>query len=128
MHIRKCLNVEIVKLLGNALIDNWFNCALLVWTFCQKTLYLNIEKIHHKTFRIIHQSNVFYHNLLGCKLRFLLTEICISNVSTNPRFEWSFFRERELLCNQRKGSVLFLSPAISTTHGKNSVHSRVTQI
>ena len=96
--------------------------------FCQKKLYLQIEKIHHKTLRIIHQSNASYRNLLECNgsnsihqrhLQFLLTE---SSVTTNPRFMWHFIGESEVPYNLRKGAVLFLPPARSTTHGKNSVY------
>ena len=55
--IRKYLTVEKAKLLGNAFIDSYFNRAPLIWMFCQKTLYLDIENMYHKTLRIIHQSN-----------------------------------------------------------------------
>ena len=64
--MRKKLAVEKAKLLGNAFIDSQFNSAPLIWMFCQKTLYLKIEKIHHKTLRIIHQSNATYRDLLEC--------------------------------------------------------------
>ena len=42
--MRKYLAVEKVKLLGNTLIDNQFNDALLTLMFCQKTIYLRFEK------------------------------------------------------------------------------------
>ena len=91
----KNLAVEKAKLLGNAFIDSQFNSAPLIWMFCQKNLYLQVEKIHHKTLRIIHQSNATYRDLLECNgstsfhqrhLRFLLTEIYKSTVTTNPIF------------------------------------------
>ena len=44
--MRKFLAVEKAKLLGNTLIDNQFSSAPLIWMFCHKTLYLNIEKIY----------------------------------------------------------------------------------
>ena len=55
MRITNCilLTVDKTKLLGNAFIDNQFSYAPIIWTFCQKTLYLKTEKIH-KTLRIIH--------------------------------------------------------------------------
>ena len=71
------------------------NSAPLIWMFRQKNLYLKIEKIHHKTLRIIHQSNATYRNLLECNgstsfhqrhLQFLLTDIYKSTVTTNPIF------------------------------------------
>ena len=121
------MTVEKAKLLGNPCINSHFNYAPLIWMFCQKTFYLKIEKIHYKTIRIIHQSNASYQDLLECSihqryLKFLLTEIYKSTVTTNLRFMWQFFRERKVAYNLRKGDVLFLSPARSTIHGTSSAH------
>ena len=41
---------------------------------------------------------------------------------------WHFFREMEVPHNLRKGAMLFLPPARSTTHGTNSAHFRGTLI
>ena len=91
-----------------------------------KTLYLKIEKIHHKTLGITHQSNVSYRYFLECigsvsihqrHLLFLLREIYKSTVTTNYRLMWHFSREREVPYNLRKGGVLFLPPTRSTIHG-----------
>ena len=91
--MRKNLAVEKAKLLDNGFIDSQFNPALLIWILCQKTPYFKIEKIYHKTLRIIHQSNATYRNLLECSgstsfhqrhLHFLLAEIYKSTVTTNP--------------------------------------------
>ena len=46
--IREYLPVKNDKLVGNAFIDSQFNYAPLMRMFCQKTLYLKMEKIHHK--------------------------------------------------------------------------------
>ena len=98
--MRKNLAVEKAKLLGNAFIDSQINCAPLIWMFCQKTLYLKIEKIHHKTLIINHQSNPPHRDLLEYNgstsfyqrhSQFLLTEIYKSTVTTNPLFMWQFF-------------------------------------
>ena len=43
-HIRKFLAVEKAKMLGNAFIGSQFNYAPLVWMFCKKTFYSEIEK------------------------------------------------------------------------------------
>ena len=91
----KNLAVEKPKLLGNTFIDSQFSSAPLIWMFSQKTLYLKIEKIHYKTFRIIHQSNAAYCDLPECNgstsfhqrhLQFLLMEIYKCTVTTNPIF------------------------------------------
>ena len=124
--IRKHLTVKKAKLLGIAFIDSQFNYAPLISMFCQKTLYIKIEKIHHKTLRIIHQPNASYRDLLECSvstsirqrhLQFLLTEIYEITVTTNPRFMWHFFKEREIPHNLRKDAVLFVLPAKSTILG-----------
>ena len=63
-HIKKFLTIEKAKMLGNAFIDSQFNYAPLLWMFCRKTLYSKIEKIHHKTLKVIYESNDTYDNLL----------------------------------------------------------------
>ena len=62
--IRKFFAIEKAKILGNAFIDSEFNYAPLLWMFCRKTLYSKIEKIHHKTLKVIYESNDTYDNLL----------------------------------------------------------------
>ena len=52
-HISKFLTVEKAKILGNPFIDSQFNYASLVWMFCRKAFYSEIENIHHKTFKVI---------------------------------------------------------------------------
>ena len=103
-HMRKKLAVEKAKLLGNAFIDSQFNSAPLIWMFCQKTLYLKIEKIHYKMLSIIDQPNASYLDLLECNgstsfhqqhLQLLLTEIYKSTVTTNPILMQHFFREKK---------------------------------
>ena len=93
--IRKFLTIEKAKMLGNAFIDSQFNYAPLLWMFCRKTLYSKIEKIHHKTLKVIYQSNDTYENLLlhsntvsvhQRHLRFLMTEIYKSISLLNPEF------------------------------------------
>ena len=42
--MRKNLAEEKAKPLGSTFIDSQFNSALLIWMFCQKTLYLKIER------------------------------------------------------------------------------------
>ena len=62
--IRNFFTIEKAKILGNAFIDSQFSYAPLLWMFCRKTLYSKIEKIHHKTLKVIYESNDTYHNLL----------------------------------------------------------------
>ena len=62
--IRKYLGLEKAKMLGNAFIDSQFNYASLIWMLCRKRLYLKMQKIHHKTLKVIYQSDKTYDELL----------------------------------------------------------------
>ena len=61
---RKFLAIEKAKILGNAFIDSQFNYAPLIWMFCRKRFYPKIEKIHHKTLKVIHGIDNSYNKLL----------------------------------------------------------------
>ena len=63
-HIRKYLTLNKAILLGNTFKNSQFNYASLIWMFCRKTLYHKIEKIHHRTLKVIYQSEESYENLL----------------------------------------------------------------
>ena len=98
--IRKFLTVDKAKVLGNAFIDSQFNYVPLLWMFCRKTLYSKIERIHHKTLKVIYQSDDEYYDLLlktktisihQRHLRFLMTEIYKSVSQLNPELMWSYF-------------------------------------
>ena len=52
-------------MLGNTFIDSQFNDAPLIWMFCRKRLYLKMQKIHHKTLKVIDQSNKTSRNFLN---------------------------------------------------------------
>ena len=125
--IRKFLTIEKAKILGNAFIDSQFNYAPLLWMFCRKTLYSKIEKIHHKTLKVIYESNDNYDNLLlqsntvsvhQRQLRFLMTEIYKSISQLNPEFMWFCFY------NLRKGPILGLPKTHSFYYSTNAVHFR----
>ena len=135
--IRKYLSLEKAKMLGNAFIDSQFNYAPLIWMFCRKGLHLKTHKIHHKTLKVIYQSNNTYQEVLELSetvsihqghLRFLVTEIHKSTSYLNPKFMCSFFTHKEIPYNLRKGQVLSLPPARSTCYGTNSVHFRESLI
>ena len=93
--IRKYLTLDKAILLGNTFINSQFNYAPLIWMFCRKTLYHKIEKIHHRTLKVIYQSKESYENLLlesssvsvhQRHLCFLVTEIYKSAMQVNPEF------------------------------------------
>ena len=62
--IRKYLTLEKSKLLYNAFINNQFNYASIIWMFCRKQDYLEVEKIHYKALKIVNNSNECYEELL----------------------------------------------------------------
>ena len=101
--------------------------------FCRKTLYHKIEKIHHRTLKVIYQSEESYENLLlesstvsvhQRRLRFLVTEIYKSTTQINLEFMWLYFTYNNITCNLRKGPILYLPSLHSTYYGTNSVHFR----
>ena len=102
-------------MLGNAFIDSPFNYAPLIWIFCKKGVYSKIQKIHHKTLKVIYQSNNTYEELLELN----------ETVNIFQRhLTCSFFTHKEIPQNQRKGQVLSFPLARLTYYGTNSVHSR----
>ena len=91
--IRKYLTLDKAKLLANAFNDSQFNYAPLIWMFCHETTYLKMQKIHHKSLKVIYQSDASYDDLLQLSnnttlhqrhLRFLLAEIYKSTGTLNP--------------------------------------------
>ena len=54
--IRKYLTLEKVRALGNVFVDSQFNSGC----FAKKTIYFEMQKIHHKTLRVIYQSDESY--------------------------------------------------------------------
>ena len=125
--------IEKTKILGNAYIDSQFNYAPLLWMFCRKTLYSKIEKIHHKTLKVIYESNDTYDNLLlqsntvsvhQRHLRLLMTEIYKSISQLSPEFMWSYFTHKDMPCNLRKGPILGLPKTHSFYYGTNAAHFR----
>ena len=97
-------------MLGNVFIDSSFNNVPLIWMFCRKGLYLKMQKIHHKTLKVIYQSNKTYEELLELNetvsihqrhLRFLVTEVHKSTSYLNPKFMCSFFTHKEIPHNLR---------------------------
>ena len=56
----KNLSLEKVKILGNAFIDCQLNYVPLIWMFCRKTFCSKIEKLHHRTLKVIY-GTIFYY-------------------------------------------------------------------
>ena len=128
--IRKYLSLEKAKLLCNAFINSQFNYAPLVWMFCRKKQYLKIQKIHHKALKVVYNSNKNYDELLRnnnevsihqSHLHALICEVFKSLNNLNPEFMWLHFVFKNLTCNIRKGPLLTLPAAKSTSYGINSV-------
>ena len=62
--IKKYLTLDKAILLGNTFKNTHFNYAPLIWMFCRKTFYHKIENNHHRTSKVIYQSEVSYEILL----------------------------------------------------------------
>ena len=131
--IRKYLSSEKAKLLYSAFINGQFNYAPLVWIFCRKKLYVKIQKIHHKAVKVVYNSNKNYDELLRnnnevtihqSHLRALICEVFKSSNNLNPKFMWSHFVFKNITYNIRKGHLMKLPAAKSTSYGINSVSFR----
>ena len=129
--IGKFVTVEKAQKLGNAFIDSQFNYPPLIWMFYRKTFYSKIAKIHHKTLKLIYCIDDSYNNLLMRSeyvsirqkhLQFLVTEIFKSISPIDPRFMWSFFKQKKSSYNFRKGPILNVPRTQSTYQGTNAVH------
>ena len=127
-HIRKFLTIENAKMLYSQ-----FNYAPLLWMFCRKTFYSKIEKIHHKTLKVIYESNDTYENLLlqsntvsvhQRHLRFSMAEIYKRISQLNPQFMWSFFTHKDMPYKLRKGPILGLPKTRLFCYGTNAIHFR----
>ena len=99
--------------------------------FCRKTLYSKIEKIHHKTLKIIYESNDTYGNLLWPSnmvsvlqrhLRFLMTERYKSISKLNPEFMWPYFMHKDMPYTLRKWPILSLAKTHLFYYGTNAIH------
>ena len=135
--IRKYLSLEKVKMLGNAFTDSQFNYVPLIWMFCRKRLYLKMRKIHHETQKVIYQSNKTYEEIFEQSetvsihqrhLRFFVAEVYKSTSDLNPKLMCSFFTDKQIPYNLRKGQVLSLPLERWTYYGINSEHFRESLI
>ena len=106
--IIKYLTLDKTVFLDNGFINSQFNYAAPIWMFCRKTLYHKIEKTHHRTLKVIYQSEESYENLLlesssvsvhQEHLRFLVTEIYKSTKQINPEFMWPYFTYNNISYN-----------------------------
>ena len=104
---------------------------------CRKTFYAKIEKIHHRTLKLIYGIDDSYNNLLFSSnsvsiyqrhLRFLVTQICKGISQINPEFMLLFFKQKKLSYNLRKGLILSLPRTQSTYYGTNAIHFRKSLI
>ena len=97
--------------------------------FCKKTFYSKIEKNHCRDLKVIYVIDDSYKNLLLWSnsvsihqrhLQFLVIFKSISQI--NPEFMWSFFKQKKLSCNLRKGPILNTWRTQFTYCGTNAIH------
>ena len=105
--------------------------------FCRTTLYSKVEKIHHRTSKVVYRMDDSYNNLLLSSnsvsihqrhLRFLVTDIFKSIPQINAEFMWSFFKPKNLPYNLRKGPILNLTRTQPTYYGTIVIHFRSSLI
>ena len=118
-----------MKLFCNAFVNSQFNYAPLVGMFCRKKQDLKIRKIDHKALKVVYNSNKTTMSFFGIIMKFwfishlraLICEVFQSLNNLNPKFMWSYFVFKYITCNIRKGPLLTLPAAKSTSYGINSV-------
>ena len=93
------LEPSLAKWLSVRLRTKWF------WVRVQLQLFSKIEKIHHRTLKVVYGIDDSYNNLSVSSnsvsihprhLQFLVTEIFKSISQINPEFMWSFFKLKKL--------------------------------
>ena len=98
--------------------------------FYRKKKNLKIQKIQHKAIKGIYNSSKNYDDLLRdnnqvsihqSHLRALICEVFKSLNNLNTEFMWSYFVFKNITYNIRKGPLLRLPAAKSTSYGINSV-------
>ena len=90
--------------------------------FCRKKLYSKIEKIHHRTLKVVYgmddsdNNHLLSSNSVSIHQRHSIfsTEIFKSISQINPQFMWLFFKLKKLSYNLRKGPILNLPKTQST--------------
>ena len=101
--------------------------------FSRKNQCLKIQKIHHKALKVVYNNNKNYEEFLQndneisihqSHLRSLICEVFKSLNNLNPKFMWSYFVFKNIPYNIRKGHLLRLPAAKSTSYGINSVFFR----
>ena len=114
------MTVEKARILAYAFIDSLFNYAPLIWMFAGKTLINKIWQIHHRTLHVVYNEyNKSYQELLQLNnivsihqrhLQNLALEVFKSLMHLNPKFMWSYFNEKPITYDLRKGTKVFLPP------------------
>ena len=131
--IRKYLTRDQAKLLYSAFINSQFSYASTIWMFCRKNKYSKIQKIHHKSLKVVFNRDEEYLSLLEINneisihqkhLHALICEVFKSLNNTNPEFMWSYFIFKNTTYNIKNGPLMILTGAKSTYYGINSVQFR----
>ena len=101
------LTVEKARILSNALIDNQFDYAALIWMFAGETLTNKICEIHRRTLHVVYNEyNKSYEKLLQLSnnvsiyqrhYQYLALEVFKSLMHLNPEFMWCYFNENPIL-------------------------------
>ena len=101
--------------------------------FCRKTFYSKIKIFHLRTLKVIYAIDDSYTNLLlrsnavsiyQRHLWFLVADIFKSISQINLEFMYSFFNQKKLSCNLRKGPIINLPRTQSTYCGTNALNFR----
>ena len=128
--VRKFVNFDQAKLLFNSYISSQFNYAPIIWMFCSKTSYSAILATHKRALRALFVDfESEYTELLAMAdtpsihethLGFLAIEIFKTCKGLNPEFLQTLFVRKQLGYNLRRGNLLSLPRATTTSFGTSS--------
>ena len=131
IRLRNYLSLSQTKLLINSYVLSNFSYCPLLWMFCKKKDMMQINKLHKRALRTVHNNFVLeFDDLLlldnSCSihlkhLRILMTEIYKSLNKINPEIMWDIFKQKHVPYNFRNKMLTNLPSAKSTTYGTNSV-------
>ena len=111
--------------------------ASIIWMFCRKMDYLEMERIQYKALKIVFNSNEFFEDLIlhsneVCihqkQLCQLTTEFYKSLADLSPEFIKPFLLVKKISYNLRNGHILNLPTARTKYYGTNSILFRACQV
>ena len=124
------ISIEQALTICNAVILSNFNYCPLIWLFCNKGAYKEIDRTHKRALRILYKEyECPFQTLLSfCihvrNLQKLMTEIYKSMNHLNPSLIWEFHEKKHVSYNLRIQDLCKLPQIKTQGYGQESVSFR----